>query len=75
MSITTAREDATRIDPDRLYTFAEIAEFCGGDVSERQVRRWTSEGKMPYTPLPGGRGRRISGRQYIEHIRSTGVPV
>jgi len=60
------------IDPDRLYTYAETAELFG--VTERQIRRWVSDGKLDYTPLPGGRGRRISGQQYLDTIRKSAVP-
>lgn len=59
------------IEPDRLYTYAEMAEMFG--VAERQVRRWVEEGKLDYTPLPGGRGRRISGRQYLATIHKSAV--
>lgn len=65
------RDDARSVDPDRLYTYAEVGALCG--ASERQVRRWVEEGKMPYTPLPGGRGRRISGQQYLDVIRRRAV--
>lgn len=60
------------IDPDQLYTYAEIGAMCGVDA--RRVRRWVEEGKLAYTPLPGGRGRRIAGWQWIEHLRATARP-
>jgi hypothetical protein len=59
------------IDPDWLYTYAQIAEFAS--VDERRVRQWVEDGKLDYTPLPGGRGRRISGAQWLETIRSSAV--
>jgi excisionase family DNA binding protein len=60
------------IDPCRLYSYEEIAEFIG-DVSWRRVRRWVEEGKMPYTLLPAGRGRRISGQQYLDFLKNSAV--
>jgi hypothetical protein len=59
------------IEPDRLYTYDEIGAMCG--TSPRRVRRWVEEGKLAYTSLPGGRGRRIAGWQWIEHLRSSAV--
>ena len=59
------------VQPERLYTYAEMAELFG--VTERQVRRWVEERKLDYTPLPGGRGRRISGQQYLDTIRNSAV--
>jgi excisionase family DNA binding protein len=62
---------ASAIEPNRLYTYAEAAELFG--VTDRQVRRWVEEGKLDYTVLPAGRGRRISGQQYIDTIRNSAV--
>jgi excisionase family DNA binding protein len=69
---TSTQASGIAVEPHRLYTFAEVAELFG--VTERQVRRWVSEGKLDYTPLPGGRGRRVSGQQYLDTIRERAVP-
>jgi excisionase family DNA binding protein len=69
MPVSTSARPA--IEPNRLYTYDEIAELFG--VTARQVRRWVEDGKMDYTPLPGGRGRRISGQQYLDTIRKSAV--
>ena len=68
---TSEKVPASAIEPHRLYTYAEAAELFG--AKERQVRRWVEEGKLDYTPLPGGRGRRISGQQYLDTIHKTAV--
>lgn len=65
---TKVHPEEREIIPTRLYTFAAVAKFFGGGVTDRQVRRWVTDGKMAYTPLPGGRGRRISGQQYLDYI-------
>jgi excisionase family DNA binding protein len=70
-SIQKAPEPWSSIDPDRLYTYEEIAAMCG--VSPRRVRRWVEEGKLGWTPLPGGRGRRIAGWQWIDYVRAHAV--
>lgn len=57
---------------DRLYTYAQIAEFAS--VNARSVRQWVEDGKLSYTPLPGGRGRRISGEQWLSYLHSSAVP-
>ena len=75
----TDQRTADAIDPYRLYTYAEIAEFFG--VAERRVRRWVEEGKLDYTPLPGGgagnskrtHGRRVSGAQYLAYVEKAAV--
>lgn len=54
------------VDPDRLYTYQEIAELAG--ATERRVRRWVEEGKLAFTTLPGGRGRRILGATWLAAI-------
>lgn len=65
------KEEPAAVKPHKLYSYGEIAEFFG--VTARQVRRWVDEGKLDYTPLPGGRGRRISGQQYLDTIRKAAV--
>lgn len=72
MPKTTAPSLGANIEPDRLYTYDEIGAMCGVDA--RRVRRWVEEGKLAYTPLPGGRGRRVAGWQWIEHLRASAVP-
>lgn len=67
-----ARTAGSTIDPDHLYTYEGIAEMADR-VSARQVRRWVEEGKLGYTPLPGGRGRRIAGWQWSEFLRTNAV--
>lgn len=50
-----AAESATR--SRSLATAAEIAEFLGGDFSEKTLANWRSQGKGPkYIKLSGGRG-------------------
>lgn len=61
------------IEPDRLYTYAEIAAFCGTGVSARQVKRWVEEEKLAHTLLPNGRWRRIRGRQYLAALDAGAV--
>jgi hypothetical protein len=56
------------VDPERLYTFDEIAELAGGAVDHRRVRRWTDERKLGFITLPGGRGRRVMGKQWLKHL-------
>jgi excisionase family DNA binding protein len=46
-------------DPEQVFTFGEVAELL--QVTERRVKRWVYHGKLGYTLLPGGRGRRIKG--------------
>jgi excisionase family DNA binding protein len=67
----TVPSATSAVEPHRLYTYEEIGRFCG--VPGRRVRRWVEDGKMDYTPLPGGRGRRISGQQYLDYIRQSAV--
>lgn len=67
-----APEQGATIEPDRLYMYEEIAAMCG--ATPRRVRRWVEDGKLAYTPLPGGRGRRVAGWQWNEHLRSSAVP-
>jgi excisionase family DNA binding protein len=69
--VSTEAKQSPAIEPYRLYTYEEAAELFG--VTARQVRRWVEEGKLDYTPLPGGRGRRISGQQYLDTIRNAAV--
>jgi excisionase family DNA binding protein len=56
-------------EPERLYTYAAIAELA--EVSERRVRRWVEEGKLPYVQLP--RGRRITCQQYLDFVSDRSV--
>jgi excisionase family DNA binding protein len=56
-------------EPERLYTYAAIAELA--EVTERRVRRWVEEGKLPYVQLP--RGRRITLRQYSDFVSACTV--
>lgn len=65
MSVTRALPP---IDPHRGYTDEQAAPYFGDDVSARQVRRWWSEGKLTFTPKPGGRGRVITGQQIIDYF-------
>jgi excisionase family DNA binding protein len=55
--------------PERLYTYAAIAELAA--VSERRVRRWVEDGKLAYVQLP--RGRRITRRQYLDFVNDRAV--
>jgi hypothetical protein len=66
-------ESAPTIEPHRLYTYAEIAELYGGDVTERMVRGWVEARKIGFVTKPGGRGRRISGRQYLDAVAAGSV--
>jgi excisionase family DNA binding protein len=59
------------IIPDQLYTYAQIAAFAS--VNDRSVREWVQQKKIAYIQLPGGRGRRISGAQWLDAIRSGAV--
>jgi excisionase family DNA binding protein len=52
-------------DPGELYTLADVAERC--KVTERQVLRWTHEGRVEFVRLP--RGRRILGQRMIDFLR------
>jgi excisionase family DNA binding protein len=63
-------EGASVIEPHRLYTYSEVAEFCGGLTSDRTVRGWVEARTIGFVQLPGGRGRRISGRQYLDAIEA-----
>ena len=56
------------VDPDRLYTYEEIAELCG--MSVYSVKRWTFTGKLGCTIIPGGRARRIRGQQYLDALEA-----
>ena len=56
------------VDAERLYTFEEIARFAGGNVDHRRVRRWTDERRLGYVTLPGGRGRRVMGKQWLAYL-------
>jgi len=68
---------STGIEPNQLYTYVEIADFAGLDGDDeqkhRRVKRWVTEGKIGFTPLPGGRGRRIAGWQWIADVRNGAV--
>jgi excisionase family DNA binding protein len=55
--------------PERLYTYAEIAELAA--ATERQVRRWVDEGKLDYVQLP--RGRRVTRDQFLAFINDRTV--
>jgi excisionase family DNA binding protein len=44
-------------EPDCILTYAEAAEPIG--VSERMIRRWVADGRLPFIQLP--RGRRLRG--------------
>jgi excisionase family DNA binding protein len=61
----------SEVDPNRLYTYIEVAALCG--ATDRQVRRWVEDGKLAYTRLPAGRGRRVSGQQYLDYIAQNAV--
>jgi hypothetical protein len=61
------------VEPNRLYTYAEIAELYGGDVTERMVRGWVEARKIGFVIKPGGRGRRISGLQYLRAVEAGSV--
>lgn len=62
---------ASAIDPDKLYTYAEIAALAS--VNPRRVRQWVEDGKLSYTPLPGGRGRRVAGGQWLDYLNRSAV--
>lgn len=51
-----------------LLTYEQVARLAG--VSPRRVRRWVEEGKLAYTPLPSGRGRRVSRAQWLAYVMS-----
>jgi len=74
---THALDLSAGIEPGQFYTYVEIANFAGLDGNDeqkhRRVKRWVAEGKIGFTPLPGGRGRRIAGWQWIEYLRSNAV--
>lgn len=48
-----------QFDPTEVFTIAEAAELL--KVSPRRMRRWVYNGRIGYTLLPGGRGRRVTG--------------
>ncbi len=66
MASTARKFEAERIDPERGYTYEEIAEML--NVSKRQITRWVTEGWIGYKQLP--RGRRILGKHYLAFIES-----
>jgi hypothetical protein len=66
---TKVRESAPGIEPERMYSYAEIAVFASS--TERRVRRWVEDGRIDYIQLP--RGRRILGRHYAAFIASREV--
>lgn len=74
---SSAGIDLAGIESNRLYTYVEMANFAGLDGTDeqkyRRVRRWVEDGKLGFTPLPGGRGRRIAGWQWIEYVRNSAV--
>lgn len=68
---TKTKQTLGAIEPERMYTYAEVADLIG--VSERRVRGWVDDGEMGFVQLP--RGRRILGRHYAAFIASRSVEV
>jgi excisionase family DNA binding protein len=66
MATAIEKKTSGTIDPERGYTFEEIAEMLS--VSPRQITRWVQEGWIGYKQLP--RGRRILGKHYLAFIDS-----
>jgi excisionase family DNA binding protein len=48
-----------RVDENSWFTLEEAADYLR--VPVRRMRRWVYNGSVGSSPLPGGRGRRISG--------------
>lgn len=67
--MATKQKDALGVEPERMYSYEEIAEFAG--ATPRRVRRWVEDGLMGYVQLP--RGRRVLGRQYAAYVASNTV--
>ncbi len=61
---TKVKDTTLGLEPERAYTYEEIAELCG--ASPRMVRRWCDDRRIGYVRLP--RGRRILGRQYAAFV-------
>ena len=51
------------VDPEKLYTLQELADFY--QATKRQAQRWITEGRIAFVRLPGGRGTRVPGTAII----------
>ncbi len=62
----------TAIDPHRLYTDEQAAEFLGG--THHQVRNMKRDGRIGYVPTgEKGRIRRVSGQDILDFIENNRV--
>lgn len=61
------REDRLADDPDRLWTYAEFAEWAG--VPERSARQWVADGNGPRV-IGIGRYRRIRVGDALEWLNT-----
>ena len=61
---TTNAEPVSGIDPNRLYTYAELAAVTG--LSKRKIRREVEEfRRLGYVQTSPERGRMVRGSQYL----------
>jgi excisionase family DNA binding protein len=66
------QQPASGIDPNRLYSYEEIAEFMG--VTWWVVRNLVREGRLGYTKVSAQRLRLVSGANYLDYLAANTVP-
>ena len=63
MSAVKSKAATGGIDPDRLYSFEELATLSG--IPARRLRRMVDDGRLGYVLIGNERGRVIEGQQYL----------
>lgn len=71
MPVSTKLSPTEGINPYYLYTPEELSPLCG--LTARQITRLMDERRIPFTLVGSHRGRRISGKQYMEWVESRAV--
>jgi len=59
------------IDPVRLYSPEELSPLSG--IAARRLQRMMDDGRIGFVMLGRERGRRISGKQYLDYIERNSV--
>jgi excisionase family DNA binding protein len=69
----TSKQDpsASGIDPHKLFTDQEVADLMG--ISVWHVRNLIRDGRIGYVKTGPKRGRRISGRDYLDYLERNRV--